>query len=148
VGRGSGTQLGVRWGFHLVLAGSTAAVVCVLDLGSKWVATEGRLDTLRFNQRPTALLVPFLVVALALLVATSVAGSGPLDLAAGTLAGGAFGNIASVLVWREGIPDFIPAGGVLLNGGDLAIAVGLTGLIAASLVMAGREVRLGRGLSP
>ena len=139
MGGRSTTPLGVRWRFHLAVAATVAAAVCLLDLASKWAATAAALDEIRFNPRPPAQLVPFVAVALALLVAGSLAGSAPLDVAAGVLAGGAFGNIASALVWRQGIPDFIPAHGVLLNGADLAMALGIGGLVAVSLLLAGRE---------
>ena len=133
------TPLGVRWHAHLALATTLAAVGCAVDLATKWAATAGALDTVRFNPRPPAELAPFAAVVVLLLVATSLAGSWPLDLAAGVLAGGAFGNIASAFAWRRGIPDFIPAHGVLLNGADLSMAVGIGGLVAVALLLAGRE---------
>jgi hypothetical protein len=133
------TELGVRWRAHLALATGVAAAACALDLATKWAATSGALDTVRFNPRPPAELAPFALVVVLLLVATSLAGSRPLDLAAGVLAGGAFGNIASAFAWRRGIPDFIPAHGVLLNGADLAMAVGIGGLATVALLLAGRE---------
>ena len=133
------TRLGVRWPFHLALASAVAAAACALDLVSKWAATSAAVGTVRFNPRPPAQLVPFVAVVVLLLVATSLAGSRPLDLAAGVLAGGAFGNIASAFAWRRGIPDFIPAHGVLLNGADLAMAAGIGGLVTVSLLLAGRE---------
>jgi hypothetical protein len=133
------TELGVRWRAHLALASAMAATACALDLASKWAVTHSAVDAVRFNPRPPVQLVPFGVVALLLLVTTPLAGSRLLDLAAGALAGGAFGNIASVLVWKRGIPDFIPAQGVLLNGADLTIAVGIAGLVAVSLLLARRE---------
>ena len=138
----STTPLGVRWRFHLALAATVAVTACLLDLASKWAATAAALDEVRFNPRPPAQLVPFVAVAVALLVAGSLTGSGPLDVAAGVLAGGAFGNIASALLWRQGIPDFIPAYSVLLNGADLAMAVGIAGLFAVSLALGRRELRL------
>jgi lipoprotein signal peptidase len=133
------SELGVRWRAHLALAAGVAVVACVLDLATKWVATAGALDTVRFNPRPPVELAPFALVVVLLLVATSLAGSRPLDLAAGVLAGGAFGNIASAFAWRRGIPDFIPAHGVLLNGADLAMAVGIGGLVAVALLLTARE---------
>ena len=133
------TRLGVRWPFHLALASAVAAAACALDLVSKWAATSAAVGTVRFNPRPPAQLVPFVAVVVLLLVATSLAGSRPLDLAAGVLAGGAFGNIASAFAWRRGIPDFIPAHGVLLNGADLAMAAGIGGLVTVSLLLAVRE---------
>jgi lipoprotein signal peptidase len=131
--------LGVRWCAHLALATGVAAVACALDLATKWAATSGALGTLRFNPRPPEELAPFALVVVLLLAATSLAGSRPLDVAAGILAGGAFGNIASAFVWRRGIPDFIPAHGVLLNGADLALAVGVGGLVTVALFLTGRE---------
>jgi lipoprotein signal peptidase len=133
-------MIGRRWPFHLLVASTLAAAACVLDLGTKWAAVAAATDAVRFHHRPPAQLLPFVVVGLALLAATSLAGSAPLDVAAGVLAGGAFGNIASAFVWREGIPDFIPLYGVLLNAGDLAIAVGVAGLLAVSLVLGRREL--------
>ena len=133
------TRLGVRWPFHLALASAVAATACALDLASKWAMTHSAVDAVRFNPRPPAQLVPFVAVALLLLLATSLAGSRLLDLAAGALAGGALGNIASVLVWKRGIPDFIPARGVLLNGADPTIAAGVAGLVAVSLLLARHE---------
>jgi hypothetical protein len=133
------TQLGVRWRLHLFLASGVAAVACALDLASKWAATSWALATVRFNPRPPGQLAPFAVVVVLLLVATSLAGSTPLDLAAGVLSGGAVGNIVSAFAWRPGIPDFIPAHGLLLNGADLAMALGIGGLAAVSLLLAGRE---------
>jgi lipoprotein signal peptidase len=133
------TPLGVRWRGHLALASGVAAVACALDLATKWAATSGALDTVRFHPRPPAELAPFVAVVVLLLVATSLAGSRALDLAAGVLAGGAFGNIASAFVWRRGIPDFIPAHGILLNGADLAMAVGVGGLVTVALLLSGRE---------
>jgi lipoprotein signal peptidase len=132
----------VRWRLHLALAGATACVACLVDVTSKWAATAASVETVRFNHRPSTQLLPFVVVALALLVTTSLAGSAPLDVAAGLLAGGAFGNIASAFVWPRGIPDFIPAYGVLLNGADVTTAVGIAGLLAVALVLARRELRL------
>jgi Signal peptidase (SPase) II len=131
--------LGVRWPVHLALTATTAALVALFDLGSKWVATAS-VAGVRFDYRPPAQLLPFVAVALALLAATSLAGSRPLDLAAGLLAGGALGNIASTVVWRRGIPDFIRAHGFLLNAADLSIAVGLVALVAVALVLARREI--------
>ena len=136
------TELGLCRRFHLGLAATVAAAACALDLTSKWAATASSFESVRFNQRPPFQLLPFLAVALALLVATSLAGSTPLDVAAGALAGEAVANIASTFVWRQGIPDFIPAHGVLLNLGDLTIAVGVAGLVGVSLVLACRERRL------
>jgi hypothetical protein len=133
------TELGVRWRAHLGLATGVAGLACALDLATKWAATAGAVDTVRFNPRPPAQLAPFAVVVVLLLVATSLAGSTPLDLAAGVLAGGAFGNIVSAFVWRNGIPDFIPAHGVLLNGADLAMAIGIGSLVTVALLLAGRE---------
>jgi hypothetical protein len=133
------TELGVRWRVHLALATGVAAFACALDLATKWAATTRGLDTVRFNPRPPAELAPFVAVVVLLLLFTSLAGSRPLDLAAGVLAGGAFGNIASAFAWRRGIPDFIPAHGVLLNGADLAMAIGIGGLVAVALLLAGRE---------
>lgn len=137
------TPLGLRRRSHLGITTATAAFVCLVDLGSKWAATAGSIETVRFNHRAALPLLPFVVVALALLVATSFAGSAQLDLAAGALAGGALGNVASAFLWR-GIPDFIPAQGVLLNGGDLAMAVGIAGVVVVSLALARRETRLCR----
>ena len=136
------TRLGERWPLHLCFAATTAAAVCALDLATKWAATGGSVGTLRFNDRPGAELVPFVAVVLALLVASSLAGSAPLDVAAGLVAGGAFGNIASAFAWREGIPDFIPAHGVLLNLGDLSMAAGVAGLVLVALLLARRELAL------
>ena len=133
------TQLGVRWRPHLALATGVAALACALDLASKWAVTSAAFETVRFNPRPPGQLAPFVAVVALLLVATSLAGSTPLDLVAGVLAGGAFGNIASAFAWRRGIPDFIPAHGVLLNGADLAMALGIGGLVVVSLLLAGRE---------
>ena len=133
------TELGVRWRAHLALAAGVAALACALDLATKWAATAGALDTVRFNPRPPGQLAPFALVVVLLLAATSLAGSTRLDLAAGVLAGGAFGNIASAFAWRRGIPDFIPAHGVLLNGADLAMAAGIGGLVIVALLLAGRE---------
>ena len=133
------TELGVRWRAHLALAAGVAALACALDLTTKWAATAGALETVRFNPRPPAQLAPFALVVVLLLVATSLAGSTRLDLAAGVLAGGAFGNIASAFAWRRGIPDFIPARGVLLNGADLAMAAGIGSLVIVALLLAGRE---------
>ena len=133
-------MLGLRWRVHLALTATTAAFVALLDLGSKWAATAGSAPSVRFDHRPPAQLLPFVAVALALLAATSLAGSRPLDLAAGVLAGGALGNIASTVVWRQGIPDFIPAHGVLLNAADLSIAAGLVALVAVALALARREL--------
>jgi lipoprotein signal peptidase len=129
----------MRWPFHLGLATAVAAFACALDLVTKWAVTQSAVEAVRFNPRPPAQLVPFAAVAVLLLVATSLAGSTPLDLAAPALAGGAFGNIASAFAWRQGIPDFIPARGVLLNGADLTIAVGVAGLVSVSLLLARRE---------
>ena len=129
----------MRWRAHLALATGVAAFACALDLATKWVATTGGLDTVRFNPRPPAELAPFALVVVLLLLATSLAGSRPLDLAVGVLAGGAFGNIASAFAWRRGIPDFIPAHGVLLNGADLAMAAGIGGLVSVALLLAARE---------
>jgi lipoprotein signal peptidase len=137
-------MLGVRWRVHLALTATTAVLVVFLDLGSKWAATAGSASDVRFDYRPPAQLLPFVAVALALLAATSLAGSRPLDLAAGLLAGGALGNIASTAVWRRGIPDFIPAHGFLLNAADVSIAVGLVALVGVALVPARREVGAGR----
>jgi hypothetical protein len=133
------TLLGVRWRAHLALATGVAALACALDLATKWAATAGALETVRFNPRPPAQLAPFALVVVLLLIATSLAGSTSLDLAAGILAGGAFGNIASAFAWRRGIPDFIPAHGVLLNGADLAMAAGIASLVIVALLLAGRE---------
>ena len=137
-------MLGLRWPVHLALTATTAALVALLDLGSKWAATAGSASTVRFDHRPPAQLLPFVAVALALLAATSLAGSRPLDLAAGLLAGGALGDIASTVLWRRGIPDFIPAHGLLLNAADLSIAVGLVALVGVALVLARREVGASR----
>ena len=133
-------MLGLRWPVHLALTATTAALVALLDLGSKWAATASA-EGVRFDHRPPTQLLPFVTVALALLAATSLAGSRPLDLAAGILAGGALGNIASTVVWRRGIPDFIPAHGVLVNAADLSIAAGLVALVAVALGLALREAR-------
>jgi lipoprotein signal peptidase len=135
--------LGVRWPVHFALTATTAALVVLLDLGSKWAATAS-VAGVRFDHRPPTQLLPFVAVALALLAAASLAGSRPLDLAAGLLAGGALGNIASTVLWRRGIPDFIPAHGFLLNAADLSIAVGLVALVGVALVLARREVGAGR----
>ena len=121
------------------MASAMAALACALDLVTKWAVTRSAAEAVRFNPRPPAQLVPFVALAVLLLVATALAGSTPLDVAAGALAGGAFGNIASAFMWRQGIPDFIPARGVLLNGADLTIAVGVAGLVAVSLLLARRE---------
>ena len=129
----------MRWRAHFALATGVAAFACTLDLATKWAATAGAFESVRFNPRPPAELAPFIAVVVLLLLATSLAGSRPLDLAAGVLAGGAFGNIASAFAWRRGIPDFIPAHGVLLNGADLAMAVGIGGLVTVALLLAGRE---------
>jgi hypothetical protein len=86
------TPLGVRWRAHLALATGVAALACALDLVTKWAATSGALETVRFNPRPPAQLAPFAVVVVLLLVATSLAGSTPLDLAAGVLAGARSGT--------------------------------------------------------
>jgi len=134
------TELGERWPIHLCLAAAAATATCLFDLATKWGATGAAVATLRFHDRPTAELLPFVVIVAALLVTTSLAGSPALDLAAGLVAGGAFGNIASAFLWRRGIPDFIPAHGSLLNVGDVAMAVGVAGLVAVSLLLARREL--------
>jgi lipoprotein signal peptidase len=131
-------MLGLRWRFHLAVTAAAATLVGLAALVSAWVATASS-ESVRFNDRPPALLLPFAAVALALVAATSFAGSTPLDVAAGVLAGGSLANIASPFLWHEGIPDFIPAHGVLLNVGDLAVAAGIAGLVAVAFVLARRE---------
>jgi lipoprotein signal peptidase len=132
-------MLGLRRRFHLAVTATAALLVSLAALVSAWVATAATSESVRFNDRPPALLLPFAAVALALVAATSLAGSTPLDVAAGVLAGGSLANIASPFLWHEGIPDFIPAHGVLLNGADLAMAVGIGGLVTVALLLAGRE---------
>jgi hypothetical protein len=48
--------------------------------------------------------------------------------AIGLVVGGSLANTASLLLWRAGVPDFVPVPGGLANVADLEIGLGLVGV--------------------
>ena len=85
-----------------------------------------------FHPRPLWLLAGGAAGAAAVLVLAPRVPSLTLSLGAGTAAGGALGTFVAALVWNRGVPDPFVGGSVAFNLADVAIAVGVTVLLASA----------------
>jgi lipoprotein signal peptidase len=110
---------------------AAAAGVLALDL-----THEALTPTPFHHPRAPAELLLIAVLGLAVLVAVPRAPSLALSLAGGIATGGAFGNLASALVWRAGIPDPIVRGTYAFNLADVALVLGDAALLTTALVIA------------
>lgn len=81
-----------------------------------------------------------LVVALVILVPRIP--SRPLAVAGGIATAGAFGNLASALLWRTGVPNPMVIGDVAFNFADVYAVLGAVSLVLGSLVFAVRHPAL------
>jgi lipoprotein signal peptidase len=111
----------------------TAGVVAAVDLGHK-----ATVATPYHNLRPMAIaaLAAFVIIALVAFVPRLP--SRAASLGAGLAAGGALGNLVSVLAWSEGVPDpLVVAGsgyGIAFNLADVFAVVGDAMLLSAAVL--------------
>jgi lipoprotein signal peptidase len=105
--------------------------VCAADLLD---SVEAR--TTYFHPRPFWLLAGGAAAAAAILVLAPRIPSLTLSLGAGIAAGGAVGTLVAALVSNRGVPDPLVRGSVAFNLADVAIAGGVTILIASALFVA------------
>jgi len=112
---------------------ATAAVFGAVDLAQK--AAAG--DAVRHDRSPAALVLMAAVVAGLVLVVPLVPWT-PVALGAGIAAGGALGNVVSLLVWNGGIPDPLvvraAGGGLAFNLADVFVLTGDALLLAAAVL--------------
>ena len=119
---------------HLALVLGVAATLAAIDVASKVAAIAGEPDRVLYDPRSQVLL--FAVAAcVALVTLVPRAGSVALDVAAGVLVGGCLGNLASLLLWPSGIPDFVRGGQIVFNLADVFIWIGIVALLAVAAVL-------------
>jgi lipoprotein signal peptidase len=125
---------------HQNLVAGLAGALAAAALAANALARSISPASVLYHPR-SLLLLAALPVCLALVALVPLVGSLPLDLAAAALAGGSLGNIASVLAWRDGVPDSIRLGNVAFNPADVLIAVGVAGLLLTAGLLAVRRRR-------
>jgi hypothetical protein len=111
----------------------TAGVVATIDLLHKTA-----VSTPYHHLRSTAVVAVAALVILALVMLVPRVPSRAASLGAGLAAGGALGNLVSVLAWSEGVPDpLVVAGaryGIAFNLADVFALAGDAMLVSAAVV--------------
>jgi hypothetical protein len=111
----------------------TAGVVATIDLLHKTA-----VSTPYHHLRSTAVVAVAALVILALVMLVPRLPSRAASLGAGLAAGGALGNLVSVLAWSEGVPDpLVVAGaryGIAFNLADVFALAGDAMLVSAAVV--------------
>jgi lipoprotein signal peptidase len=116
-------------------AAATAAALGAIDLVQK--ATAG--DTMRHDRSAGALVLMAVVLA-ALLYLVPLFPSLAVALGAGVAAGGALGNLVSMLVWGGAVPDpIVVRGWIAFNLADVFVLCGDALLLASAAVYALRH---------
>jgi lipoprotein signal peptidase len=116
-------------------AAATAAAFGAVDLLQK--ATAG--DVLHHDRSPGAFLLMAAVVAGLLLLVPLVPWT-PVAIGAGIAAGGALGNLVSMLVWSGGVPDpLVVPGVVAFNLADVFVLAGDALLLTTAALYALRH---------
>jgi lipoprotein signal peptidase len=123
---------------NLAVLSLVGGLVAGADLAHKAVAVADR-DGALFAHPRTALYVLGVAVVSALWVgAILLTRSTSIAAAGGVLAGGAFGNVASLALWPSvsGVPNPLLAGDVAFNVADVSVAVGVVLIVLATAVFA------------
>ena len=113
---------------------ATAMSLAIADVVDK-AASGPSLQHERSVQ--TALLMAVVVLVLVILVPRIP--WTPVALGAGVAAGGTLGNLVSLIVWRQGVPDPIVVGAVAFNLADVFVLCGDALLLSAAIVYALRN---------
>lgn len=113
----------------------TAALVAAIDLGHK-----ATVDATYFNLRSPAYAAYVVVFASVWAAAILATRSVSIAAAGGVLAGGAAGNLASLVLW-PGIPDPIEFAPIAFNLADVFVLTGfvLTAIATLAFAMRNRE---------
>ncbi len=117
-----------------VVTVAIAVVFATVDLVQK--ATAG--PSLQ-HERSAATLLLMAVVVLVLVVVVPRIPWTPVALGAGVAAGGTVGNLVSLLVWRDGVPDPLVVNAVAFNLADVFVLCGDALLLSAAVVYALRH---------
>ena len=112
--------------------GATAIVLAALDLAHKAAAGADH-----FHARSPAYAAVVIVLATAWVVAILGTRSLSLALAGGVVAGGALGNLLSLVIW-PGVPNPIVLEPIALNLADVFVLAGFLGVAAAALAIVAR----------
>lgn len=118
-----------------VLLGAAAAVAAV-DLVHKAVTPS---NAALAHDRSWLYLAGGTVVSLVWAGLITLTRSPSIAFAGGVLLGGATGNLASVALWPEGVPNPLVAGGIAFNVADVSAVLGLLLLVPAIVVFAVRN---------
>ena len=127
-----------RSGIVLVL---TATLVAGVDLAHKATAILERGAAVPAHDRSAVYVIGIAAAATAWTWAIALTRSASIALAGGVLAGGAAGNLLSLVLWPSlaGVPNPLVAGDVAFNVADVAVAAGLVLVLAATCVYAARN---------
>jgi lipoprotein signal peptidase len=119
----------------------TASVVAGLDLAHKGLAIADRGGSVIAHDRSLLYVVGVAVASLLWAGAIALTRSVSIAVAGGILAGGALGNLASLVLWPSvpGVPNPLVAGDVAFNTADLAVLTGLTLVLGTTGVFAARN---------
>jgi lipoprotein signal peptidase len=117
----------------LVLLVSVSAAAASVDLGHKALATSSAELA---HDRSALYLAGGAAASLFWAGLITLTRSPSIALAGGVLLGGAAGNLASVALWPEGVPNPLVARGIAFNLADISAVLGLALLVPAILVFA------------
>ncbi len=115
---------------------AVASLFAAVDLGQKATAP------VYGHPRGVAYLLVASVITVALVLFVPRVPSRALAVAAGVAAAGAFGNLVSALVWRNGIPNPIVVGDLAFNVADLCAVLGASALVLGAVLFALRHPTL------
>jgi hypothetical protein len=124
-----------------LLLATTAALTCALGLAHTALAVSTADMAVMVHERPPLYAVGIAVATLAWSAAIVLTGSSAIALAGGVVAGGAAANVVSLAFWPslDGVPNPLRAGYVAFNAGDVAVAIGLVGVLAGTAAFAARN---------
>jgi lipoprotein signal peptidase len=113
---------------------ATATAVATVDLVQK--ATAGQ--SLQ-HERSAATLFLMALVVVVLIVLVPRIPLLPVAVGAGVAAGGTMGNLASLFIWRDGVPDPLVVHAVAFNLADIFVLCGDALLLSSAAVYALRH---------
>jgi hypothetical protein len=122
------------------LFGTALAVACV-DLVHKALALAEPGQAVVLHPRPASYAIGVVTLCTVWAATILLTRSASIALAGGVFLGGAAGNVASLALWPgvDGVPNPLVAGEIAFNLADLAVALGLVLVLAASTVYAARN---------
>lgn len=124
-----------------IVLGLAALVVAGVDLAHKAMAIADSGGAVLAHERSLAYVAAVGAVASVWAGAIVLTRSVSIALAGGVLAGGAAGNVVSLVLWPSvpGVPNPLLAGDLAFNVADLAVAAGVVLLLAAAAGFAVRN---------